>query len=186
MAKIMAEYGRAIEEIFAFLYVMAEQASAKEDVFFERLIYYDSKCLNEFIDSTDFSRLCQMLHLADPADAAGDLGISADKIKTIIDETVTLLYDLRDERKKGYKGIYNKLKHPFLVYSKVPAKINQGLSFGIMRKPEVKGQTDVDCVPVITSKEQALAHLQNARMICYTLKFLLKYFLVSYELRAVQ
>ncbi|MDD4050278.1 MAG: hypothetical protein PHR28_00085 [candidate division Zixibacteria bacterium] len=184
MGKILAEYGRSMEEFFAFLYAMAEQAKGKEDVFFERLIFYTPSCLYNFVHSVDFNDIHGLLHLENPDIAAKRMGLSADDVQKFMTETITLIQDLKDERKRGFKDIYNKLKHPFLVYSKVPTIILQGSSFGIMQKPDPDGHTTVDCVPIIVSKKEALKYLQNVMMIGGSIIFLLRYFLLSHELRS--
>ncbi len=181
MAKIIAEYGRAIEELFVYLYAFSEQARSSDDVFYKRLVYYKSRELNSFIDDQTFDNLYGLLGLKPREELAIHFNNTTDLIDEWMDEFTEHIKALKEERTGTLQKLYNKLKHPFLVYSKVPDGIKDNLSFGIVESAIKEEKVIFHLRPHSVSYKAALEYLKNTMAIGGMLKFFISSFIVSYK-----
>ena len=185
MAKIIAEYGRAIEEMFVYLYALSEQAKEPEhDVFYDKLVYYKTRELNMFVDSEDFEDLYTLLELKRSKELSISLKLNEDELKEQMGRISSDIKTIKGERQGDLQDLYNKLKHPFLVYSQVPSNLKKGLCFGIVESHKVKKderETLFNLRPIKVSLSDAKMYLQETRLIGFILEFVIKCFLISYE-----
>lgn len=187
-AKIYAEYGGAIEELFVYIYATYKQNKSKSQVFLKTLITYKSKWLNDFISQTDFRKDMEDTLGFPSAEQYGDLaGIDSRIAKELYSELAQNLEALKTEREsKKYREIYNKLKHPFLVKGILPINVASSENFvGVLKKPE--NQLDIATGITLNVHEDELKRLCGHLLVIRgMIELVLKIARASFKLRYEQ
>jgi hypothetical protein len=124
-AKVLHEYGGAIEELFAFTYAVYHQCNApvvkgvEKEVFFDNLFDYGHKELWKFAKCTEFKDHLRT-HLRLPKDdlMSEELQLEIGLYRKAVSAAEETLEGCKvDFFERKFQDIYNKLKHPFLVLS---------------------------------------------------------------------
>lgn len=210
MAKVLAEYGRCLEEFFVYLYALAGVAERdildreidqeeldgetgpeesdgetklKENVFLERLVYYRFPDLDTFIDSLSKSDIRELLILEEPSLVAHELGTTIERIETELSTIPERLNIFKEQHTGEVHDLYNKLKHPFLVFSTVPKEIGDENSFAIFQDSADRKTTHFNFTPIELSLDTIMILRENAKNAYALLEFLIRYFIASSDIR---
>ncbi len=177
-AKMLAEYGRSIEELFVYIYALVNS-----DNFFDRLIYYNNHKLNSFIQDLQILKISSLLRFESPDDMSRLMNIDSESLAQRLCELPLTLKFFRNERHENIQVIYAKLKHPFLVYSKIPPEISDEVRFAILQKTDDKNQTDFNLTPIPYNDEIIETVVEYVHSIRNVLDLLIKCFIVSKDIR---
>ena len=176
--KLLLEYGGAIEELFAFAYAAFKQCNQDEaSVFLTYLFEYKHKDVYDFIQNNNFQEsFYELYKLPEPHLLARKFRMTPEPLLNLVVEIGKLIEDIKtDYFQSGFKDIFNKLKHPFLVISPENYPENTKYILPVMTRP--KNVSDIATVyPVEVNLERLTSYFENVKHISLIIETLIKLF----------
>lgn len=178
--KVLVEYGGAIEELFAFAYAVFKQCNeTAKDVFLTYLFDYTSREIYDFIQGNNFKEsIYELYKLPEPHLLGRKFGKDPELLLNAVVEIGELIESIKTNFfEKGFRNIYNKLKHPFLVVSPENYPKNEKYVLPVMTKPEDSADLST-AYPVDVHLERLESYSEDVKhfaMIIETLIKLLQY-----------
>jgi len=174
--KVLVEYGGAIEELFAFSYAAFKQCNeSTEDVFLTHLFDYKNKDVYDFVRNHNFKEsIYELFQLPEPHLLGRKFNKDPELLLNAVVEIGELIESIKtDFFEKGFKDIYNKLKHPFLVISPENYPKNEKYVLPVMTRPEELGDLST-AYPVDVHMERLASYFEDVKHIALIIQTLIK------------